>query len=59
MNYFLRWLPHRHDWEKWQTISTENITRGNTNAVVGKVLLQQRVCKECGYVKINLQKVSI
>ena len=53
----------RHDWDIWKTIDTGEIFRVHYatghRGVVGNYLLQQRVCKTCGKVELDQQRVDI
>ena len=49
-------LFHIHKWSKWKVKENRNVVRTEDNAAIGKYLLQERRCKGCGLVQINLEE---
>ena len=47
-----KWYGYKHDFEKWKEIN-----RGTTEVfkdrITGFWILQQRICKRCGYIELD------
>lgn len=49
----------RHSWDNWQKKGEFDITRGKEEDVVGRMILQERNCQNCGYVQVDKQTIYI
>lgn len=45
-----------HDYGKWETTAKGNLTFGNDT--YGEYIIQERECKECGYVQRKISKIQ-
>ena len=55
------WIFKKHDYEEWKMISQGEIARNsffdNTEYTTGFWTKQQRVCRNCGYIQIKVDRV--
>ena len=51
-----KWYGTEHEFDKWKITEEVNLVKTTNQAIVGKSILQRRICKKCGYTEIDCQK---
>lgn len=47
-----KWYGYKHNWSNWEKFETYQKSRAN-GQVVAEILVQEKKCKDCGFIKRN------
>lgn len=58
-----KWYGYKHDWSKWEVVSTNTLEsyypEYKKQIVIGHIITQKRKCLICGFVEYNKQTIKI